>query len=84
MIEEKSKKMPDTDADKKERVVVYLTPAMIENAKRLAIIHGHSLSEFYRKVIEDGLFAYSEKANKLMVAMKLLRDNPQQVDKESE
>lgn len=82
--DESLKKMPETDADKKERVVVYLTPAMIENAKKLASIHGHSLSEFYRKLIEDGLFAYAEKGNKLLVAMKLLKDMPTPSSEENE
>ena len=65
--------MPKTDAPTMEQIKFSVPAPMLEQALALAERDGLKPAEFHRTIWMLGLSAYSEQANKRMVAQGLLR-----------
>ena len=65
--------MPKTDAPTMEQIKTSVPGPMLEQALMLAEQDGLKPAEFHRTIWMMGLAAYSEQANKRMVAQNLVR-----------
>ncbi|MBW4692237.1 MAG: hypothetical protein KME27_10770 [Lyngbya sp. HA4199-MV5] len=65
--------MPPTDAQKMERIDFAVPKPLLDEAIAMAKEDGFKPAEFFRQVWLDGLFAYAEKSNKVLVNRKLRR-----------
>ena len=63
--------MPPTDAQKMERIEFAVPKPLLDEAIAMAKEDGFKPAEFYRQIWLDGLFAYAEKSNKVLVNRKL-------------
>ena len=68
-----TKPMPKTDTVRMDRIEFAVPSPLLDEALTLAEADGFKPAEFHRQIWLEGLFAYAEKSNKVLVNRSLRR-----------